>query len=495
MAAGQSDGGNVVGASWQIENNMARHTTFRYCLDPTVEQQEALFRHAGAARFAYNQSLRLVKTALDAHGGDWGEVPWSRFDLIKAFNAWKTSEAAGRLFTVDPAGVAAIAVTGLSWRREIIQQVFEEAAADCSDALRNWSAARSGQRAGARVRFPKFKTKRRGRSSFRLRNRHSKFGTPSIRVGDNSITRSVTLPGFGVLKVHDDTRRLRRLIAKSRAKILFATIQYHAGRWWVSLNVEAADLHEGQRHGTEKVVEDSGWVGLDRGLATFLVAATAEGREVSRITSAPKPLFTGLETDRQLSRKVSRRQKGSKRRQRAVKRLARHRARVRNVRRHFLHQVSNGLVKTHDRLAIEDLNVAGMLRNRRLARSIVDAGWAELSRQLRYKQLWRGGHIAVVDRWYPSTQICALCERRRKVTLADRTFVCECGHRADRDLNAAINLAKWAQRNASPNPRTPKQEAGSTMPVDVAALTGARMHRSVAVSDDAGTDIHLVHPG
>jgi putative transposase len=71
------------------------------------------------------------------------------------------------------------------------------------------------------------------------------------------------------------------------------------------------------------------------------------------------------------------------------------------VRRHFLHQVSNALVKTHDRLVIEDLNVSGMLANRRLARAISDAGWTEFARQLKYKQAWRGGELVVADRWVP----------------------------------------------------------------------------------------------
>jgi hypothetical protein len=134
--------------------------------------------------------------------------------------------------------------------------------------------------------------------------------------------RSVTLPGIGTIRVHDDTRKLRRLLAKHRGKILFATISQRAGRWWVSLNVEAADLHVTQQHSPRDEDDRGGWVGVGRGLAAFAVAATADGHESTRINNPPKALAAGM------------------------------------VRQRHLHQVSNELVKTHDRLAVEDLNVA-----------------------------------------------------------------------------------------------------------------------------------------
>ena len=103
---------------------MARHTTFRFCLDPTVEQHEVLCRHAGASRFAFNQCLGMVKTALTQRRRDPDvELPWSGFDLINAFNAWKKTEDAGREFAVDTAGDTEIRVTGLAWRNQVYQQV------------------------------------------------------------------------------------------------------------------------------------------------------------------------------------------------------------------------------------------------------------------------------------------------------------------------------------------------------------------------------------
>jgi putative transposase len=146
-----------VGGSWELAGAMSRHTTFKFCLDPTVEQHEVLAWHASAARFAFNQCLRMVETALTQRKTRPDMVvSWSGFDLINAFNGWKKTEDAGRVFTVDTTGVAATLVTGLPWRTEVCQQ---EAAVDCGRALAAWSDSRSGKRKGKQVGFPRFKRK------------------------------------------------------------------------------------------------------------------------------------------------------------------------------------------------------------------------------------------------------------------------------------------------------------------------------------------------
>jgi putative transposase len=284
--------------------------------------------------------------------------------------------------------------------------------------------------------------------SFRLRNKHPKNGRASIRVGDGH-PRAVTLSGIGTVRVFDDTRPLRRLLAKGRGKVLFATVSLRGGRWWVSLNVDAAELHPAARHDPDAARP---WVGVDRGLAAFIVAATTDGAELARVAAdaVPKPLNSGMTKLRRLGRAVTRKPRGSNNRRKAAARLGRQHHRITNVRKHFLHQVSNELVKTHDRLAIEDLNVAGMLRNRRLARAISDAGWAEFARLLAYKQAWAGGHLAVADRWFPSSKTCSGCGGMKPTLgLGERTYRCHtCGAALDRDLNAAINLAAWAEKHA-----------------------------------------------
>ncbi|MEZ0364292.1 RNA-guided endonuclease InsQ/TnpB family protein [Mycobacterium sp. pUA109] len=472
---------------------MSRHTTFKFCLDPTVEQQHALARHAGASRFAFNQCLRMVKVGLTARKSNPAiEVPWTGFDLINAFNGWKKTEDAGRVFAVDAVGTAQTIVTGLSWRTEVCQQVFEEAAVDLGNGLKAWSASRCGKRRGKRVGFPKFKKKANTRPSFRLRNKHRKDGRAAIRIGDGRRPRSVTLPGIGHVGVFDDTRRLRRMLAKDRAAVLFATISHHAGRWWVSLNVQAADLHPAAQHSARDPGDASGWVGVDRGLSAFAVAADAAGHEVARITGAPKALAVRMRKQRRLARSLSRKKEGSHTRRSAAAKLARHHNHVANMRRHFAHQVSNQLVKTHDRLVIEDLNVSGMLSNHHLARGISDAGWAEFGRLLHYKQAWRGGQVLVADRWYPSSKRCAACGAiDRDLTLADRVFRCECGYSADRDLNAAVNLARWGETHHAAH-RSPDPQAGGRA-TNAHRRDGSDQDPSCPGEtdpNDVGTDVH-----
>ncbi len=417
-------------------------------------------------------------------------MPWTGFDLLNAFNAWKKPEDAGRVMVVDVEGQAEVLVTGLLWRHGVYQQVFEEAAVDLGKGLKAWSDSRCGKRKGKRVGFPRFKKKTGAAPSFRLRNKHRKGRPPAIRLGEGNRPRSVTLPGIGQIGVHDDTRRLRRMLATNRAKICFATVTHHAGRWWVSLNVESADLHPAHRHPVRADGDRGGWVGVDRGLSAFLVAATADGDEVARTTDAPKALARGLSQQRRLAKSLSRKKKGSQNRRDAAAKLGRHHHNVANIRRHFLHQVSGALVKTHDRLVIENLNVTGMLANHRLARAISDAGWAEFARMLTYKQAWRGGELLVADRWFASSRLCPVCGAiNADLTLANRVFTCGCGHVADRDTNAAANLAHWGEQHHL-DPRTPKHGGRAT---NARRRNDSDRHPSCASEPDpvdAGTDVH-----
>jgi putative transposase len=436
----------IVGGGWDAAV-VGRFTAFRFTIDASAGQNVVLARHAGAARFAFNQCLAMVKDALDAKTRDSAVVvPWSGFDLINAFNQWKRSAAAGRVWTVDTAGTATVHSVGLSWRTQVCQQVFEEAAVDCGRAL----AAFADSRRGKRVGFPRFKRKTATVGSFRIRQKTS-AARAAIRVGDPMHgPRSVTLPTIGVLRVREDTRRLRRMLANGRARIVCATVSCRAGRWSVSLTVQAADLHPAHHHPQPgEPGGAAGWVGVDRGLAAYVVAADRRGNELLRIDTAPKAFKAGLPKIRRLSRQVSRKRRGSANRRKAGVRLARCHRRIADVRRHFLHEVANELVQTHDQLALEDLNIAGMLRNHHLAAAISDAAWAELARIVTYKQQWRRGHTIMVDRWFPSSKTCAACGAiRATLTLADREFCCPvCGHTADRDLNAATNLAIWAEQH------------------------------------------------
>ena len=413
-----------------------RQTTFSFTLDPTPEQAAALCRHVGAARFAFNQCLRFVLSALEAKKEQpEARVPWSGFDLINAFNAWKRSPEAG----VDPDGKP-----GLVWRDEVCQQVYEEAALDLGRALEAFSAWRRAERKGKRPNMPRFKKKQTARRAFRVRNKGS--GTKSaIRLGEE-LARSVRLPKLGTIAVRECTRKLRRMVSKGRAKIWFATVSQRAfGHWRVTLNVEAAAFHPDQRHDS---TERPRVVGIDRGLSTFAVLADREGQELERLES-PRPLREALPKLRRRGRALSRKQKGSRNRFRARVLLSRLHQRVSDLRRDFLHRESTRLAKTHGHLVIEKLCISGLIRSR-LARAIADSAWAQFATLLSYKASWYGAVLTVADRFYPSTRRCSACGTTgAELPLSERSFCCSsCGHEADRDTNAAACLAQYPEVSA-----------------------------------------------
>jgi putative transposase len=190
--------------------------------------------------------------------------------------------------------------------------------------------------------------------------------------------------------------------------ILSATVSEQAGHWYVSIQVEEKQV----------VPENTGpVVGIDLGITSLATLSDGE------IIPNPRHLKRRVKKLKRLQRVVSRRQKGSQNRKKAVRKLARLHRQIKNQRRNTLHQVTTRLAKTKSVLVIEDLHVAGMLKNHHLAQAIGDVGFAEFKRQLLYKASWYGA----------------------RVVLADRTFRCaQCELVLDRDLNAAINLVKLA---------------------------------------------------
>ena len=168
----------------------------------------------------------------------------------------------------------------------------------------------------------------------------------------------------------------------------------------------------------------------------------------------PKPHKALLARLKRLSRSLSRKQKGSANRQKAKIKMARLHARIAAIRLDALHQLTSDLTRRFHTIAIEDLNVRGMTKNRRLARAIADMGFFEFRRQLEYKAAMRGGQVWVADRFYPSSKTCSCCGHQlEKLDLSVRTWTCpSCSTHHDRDVNAAINLKTMAERHGTNEP-------------------------------------------
>ncbi|MFE3983422.1 IS607 family element RNA-guided endonuclease TnpB [Nocardia tengchongensis] len=400
---------------------------YRVALDPTSAQERLLRSHCGAQRYAFNWGLALVRANLAqreaerSYGIADGEltppVGWSAFALRRLWNHAKDDVA--------------------PWWGENSKEAYSSGLANLAVALVNWSDSRAGERAGTRVRFPRFKGKRGAMSC--------RFTTG--RIGLSRVDcRHIRLPRIGLVRTCESTRKLARRIASETARIRSATVSLRAGRWFVSFSVEVDRA--------ERVAVCPGSVvGVDLGVKSLAVLSNGE-----RISN-PRCLDRAQQELRRLQRQSARR-RGPDRRRASVPsrrwmqtraRIATLHARVADSLRDGLHKLTTRLVREHGTVVVEDLNVAGMLANRRPARRIADAGFGELRRQLDYKMGWAAGTLHVADRWYPSFKTCSSCGVvKTKLRLGERTFICDhCGFVADPDLNAARNLAGLVTSSAS----------------------------------------------
>lgn len=354
--------------------------------------------HAGAARFAYNAGLAHVKEAIDA-----GEKPdWSFYSLVNWWNANKNSLAVG--------------ADGATWWQENSKESYCRALESLSKGLSNWSKSRRGDRKGRKVGFPKFKAKGRATPKFA-------YGTGSFGLVKND-PKALKLPRIGRVHCMENVAAL-----VGDAKVKRMTVSRRAGRWYASLTVERDDT-------PAKRPTKGGAVGVDLGVKTL--ATLSDGAVIENPRYLKKSERKLKRAQKSLSRKVQ----GSNRRAKARMKVARLHAHVANQRLDAMHKLTTRLAETFSDISIEDLHVAGMVKNHHLAKSIMDAAFGEFRRQLEYKTTRTGARLHVVDRWYRSSKTCSGCGSvKAKLSLSERTYKCDsCGLTMDRDLNAAINI-------------------------------------------------------
>lgn len=369
-------------------------------VDPTHEQYTLLCQCAGASRFAYNYGLARKNEARAK-----GERVPTAIDLQKELTARKQ--------------------TDLPWLHHLSKWIVQNALRDLDDAFKHFfrkcKRKKQGQWKG-KCGYPRFKSKSKGRGSFRL--------DCPIHVDE----KSVQLPKLGTIRLKE-----HGYLPTKDVKILSATISEQAGRWFVSVQVEQTCA--------DPVAASGSAIGVDLGVKSLAVLSTGETIE------NPKALSKNLKKLRRVSRQHSRKQKGSKNRQKVTRKLARLHAHIANIRTDALNKATSQIVaKTkldHERpacIVMEDLNISGMMKNRKLARAIADVGMYEFKRQLMYKAEQAGCTVKSVSRWYPSSKTCSSCgTMREELDLSERVFVCfDCGYVADRDYNASKNLASLA---------------------------------------------------
>jgi putative transposase len=350
-------------------------------LRPTAEQADYLARACGSKRHCYNQLLAHFKQ-----------------------DGVKCSKAAAYPHYIK------VLRPQFPWYNEVSARVTRNAIDDLDNAFKHFfRRVKLGQKPG----FPTFKKKGVG-DSFALREK----------------------PKFDV-----DGRTLRieklKTRIKMRQKLRFTgtlnqvTLSMRAGRFYASILVETDDYNP---HAPDKEA-----VGVDFGLKSL--AVLSDGTEIP----ANQKLKANLKKLARKQRRLSRKQPKSNRRARAKLAVAKLHKRISDQRQAVLHELSDHLTRNWKVITIEDLNGRGMIRNRKLARAVSDAGFGTLRQMLTYKAELRGVELVVADRFFPSSKMCSACGQIHEMPLEKRTVECDCGNVMDRDLNAAVNLNEYGR--------------------------------------------------
>jgi putative transposase len=284
--------------------------------------------------------------------------------------------------------------------------------------------------------FSKTRKKKIGRPSFKNRDSRQSYRLPNQKF--TLYQNAIRLEKIGKVKLIQDRA------VPDGCKLMSVTISKNTcGQFFASVLVEMEIIPK---------PNTGGKIGLDIGLKTFLTGNDGFTVENPKFFRESQAKLTHAQ--RHLCRKI----KGSVRRKKAKLKVARIHNDIANQRKTFIQQITTQLIEAYDFIAIEDLNVAGMVKNRKLAKSISDASFSEFYATLSYKAAWYGKEVVKVDRWFASSKNCSCCGwKNENLTLADRVFNCPiCGLSKDRDLNASENILKEALRVSSAI-RTPSE--------------------------------------
>jgi len=360
-------------------------------LYPTVKQEIAFHKACGVRRYAYNWALARWKN-LKSQG-----VKTVTQKMLK--EQWNKEKK-----IVAP------------WVYESPKDANLNALDDFRVALANYYREKKKAektKSKKKIGFPQFKKKGKSKDSFYVSN--DRFRVEGTRV---------TLPVIGPVRMAEELRFVGKIMSGAVSRI--------ADQWYLSVSVELKDLLR------QDVIKKHDVVGVDLGVKHFATLSTGEVIESSRAYR------NALGKLRRQQREVSRRTKGGRNREKSKMLVSRAHLRIANIRKDFLHKLSTRVCRESQAVVLEDLSVAGMVKNRHLALAISDTGMGEFRRQCEYKGPALGCEVEIASRWFPSTKTCNVCGAQREMPLGTRTYKCEaCGNTVDRDLNASLNLRDY----------------------------------------------------
>ncbi|CAD5967425.1 RNA-guided endonuclease InsQ/TnpB family protein [Planktothrix agardhii] len=359
---------------------------YRYRIYPTDQQKGLISQLFGCCRVVFNDALAYCQEQYRA-----GNKKPSSSELSKRLTELKKTEEK-------------------QWLTEVSSVPLQQSLRDLEQAYSSFFKSCKGQRKGKKVKPPKFK-KRKSKQS-------AKFTDNGFKLYPNSDY--IHLAKIGDIKVIWS----RELPAMPSSATL---IKDSADRYFASFVVE---------FNPQQLPKNGRSVGIDLGITDF--ATLSNGEKIK----SPKPLKKQLKRLRRLQQNLSRKQKGSKRREVTRKKLAKLHAKISDTRNDFLHKLSTKIIRENQTIVLEDLNVSGMIKNRKLSRAISDLGWQYFRTMLEAKSVMYGRDFRVIDRWTPTSQTCSCCGfKGGKKELNVREWIClNCGISHDRDINAAINI-------------------------------------------------------
>ena len=352
--------------------------TFEYRIYPNASQRKTIAQTFGCCRWVYNRALSIQKDEYKAN-----KKKISKFDIMKMIPAWKKEQET-------------------SWLKEADSRALQESINDLEKAYKNFF------RNPGKIGFPKFKS-RRSRQSYR---------TTNVEILDS---KHIKLLKLGSVKA--------RISRPVQGRILSATVkQTPSGKYFVTVCCTDVPLKESSPANTA--------VGVDVGIKSLLVCSDGQ------VFDNPKSTKKYEKKLAREQRKLSRKKKGSKNRNKQRIRVARIHEKIANSRNDNMHKATSKLTNENQVVCVEDLNAKGMMSNHKLAKSVGDAAFGEIVRQIEYKCKLRAGHLQKVDRFYPSSKTCNSCGHvKDEMPLQVRKWKCPvCHTEHDRDINAAKNI-------------------------------------------------------